>query len=106
MGQQHNSHVYNSTDIKIKMVLIDDHRRETDAILDPEEVVCFPTINGSVTINVMRLGDTPDGDPPEPETCYTAPSDTSFIIKMKSERLVIVRAELGSPKKEEKGVKE
>ena len=100
MGTQHNSHVYNATDIKIKVILIDNDGRNSEGLLDSKESTCFPTVKGSVTLNVMRMGDSPDGDPPKSETCYTAPSDTSFIIKMKEQRLVIARSEYGNIMKE------
>ena len=81
MGQQHNSHVTNGTDRKIKIVLTDNNNRNTSQIIEAGNYCCIPTIHGQVTLSVFP--EAPEGNAfvTNSVACYTNNSDRSFIVK-------------------------
>ena len=106
MGQQHNSHVANTTDDVIKVVLTDKDKRNSSQIITPGDHVCFPTPHGRVTVSVFRHLPGSTGQYTDyPEAEYTDDSDRSFMVKTVSGSLNIVRTKYGRIYQEDTGLR-
>ena len=106
MGQQHNTHVANTTDDVIKVVLTDKDKRNSSQIISAGDHVCFPTPHGRVTLSVFRHLPGSSGQYADyPEAEYTDDSDRSFIVNIVSGSLNIVRAKHGKIYQEETGLR-
>ena len=103
MGQQHNTHIANSTELVVKVVLTDTNGRNTSKIIPSGKYVCIPTPHGRVSVTAFRLTDKESG--PKPEAAYTDDSDRSFIIKMVEGKLDFVRSKYGSIWQEDSGLR-
>lgn len=103
MGQKHNTHIANSTELAVKVVLTDTNNRNTSQIIPSGEYVCIPTPHGRISVSVFRkVG---EEFAPKPEAAYTDDSDRSFIVKMVQNKLDIVRTKYGSIWKEDSGLR-
>ena len=106
MGQQHNTHIANHTDTDVRVVISDNNDRNTSHELGPRgsgsDVVCVPTVKGSVTASVFLL----EGGKFQQYASanYTNDSDRSFIIKRARNGVNIVRAKYGTVHEEEAGL--
>lgn len=115
MGQQHNTHIANSTKTKVKVVLTDNDRRNTTQIIQPKQYVCIPTPHGRVSVAVFRRTDMDVGVEhksdgtikynPKAEAAYTDDSDRSFIVKEVDGDLTLVRSKYGNIWGEETGLR-
>ena len=103
MGQQHNTHIANSTDSVVKVVLTDTNDRNTSQVIPPGEYVCIPTPKGRVSVSIFRKVDQEFS--PKPEAAYTDDSDRSFIVKMVQDKLNIVRSKYGNIWEEDSGLR-
>ena len=106
MGQKHNSHIVNHTDTEVKVVLTDANDRNTTQILEPRgcgnDVVCIPTVQGSVTASVFLKE---DGQYQQYSSAsYTNDSDRSFIIKRAGNGINIVRSKYNHIHEEDTGL--
>lgn len=106
MGTQHNSHIVNHTDRVVKVVITDSNNRNSTHILrpkgKPDDVVCVPTVKGSVTASVFLKEGGAFGQ--YAVACYTNKSDRSFIIKNAGRSVNIVRSKYGHIHEEDKGL--
>ena len=110
MGQKHNTHIANATDMDVRVVLTDNDKRNTSQIVKSKEYVCIPTPHGRVSVTVFRKmqGKNAEGATqysPKGEANYTDNSDRSFIIKEVDGSLTIVRTKYGHIWKEETGLR-
>jgi hypothetical protein len=61
MGQQHNTHITNTTDDTIKVILTDTNARTSELKVASKGVICLPTPKGVNTINAYAKTKTETG---------------------------------------------
>ena len=96
---QHNSHVVNKTNQVIKVCLTDSGNRNSTAVIQPGQHVCFPTPRGRVT---LQAGSSRSSGY---QASYSDDSDYSFIVKAVGGALTIVRSAYGNIHQEASGMR-
>ena len=89
MGQD-NTHVRNTTDEEIEIVLTDNNDRNTTQIIEPGGRVKIQTVDGAVTVSAFKKDGTRFAE--KAAASYTNYSDRGFIVKDVNGHLNIVRA--------------
>ena len=94
MGSQHNTHIFNSSDETVKVILTDANNRTTQRLILSKALICIPTVCGTNTVSIFRKTD--DNQFSKfPVAFYTDESDKSFIVIKVDGMLEVVRSKYG-----------
>ena len=93
MGTTHSSHLANDLDDEVYYELICEDRATT-GYLQSKGTFGTPTPKANVTCKVFVKGDNKEFKD-QPEAVCTLPSDSSFIVKKKNGRVLLVRQAYG-----------